>query len=103
MQYILHLKCNDCGYKVDIRQEERDNYLSCPICQKGFLFEEKDILKIEKTVDEYLIEGMKKQLEKLGNAKAWEVIERFSQVKTRLVYRRLFFKAGGSVPETEIL
>jgi len=38
----------------------------------------------------------------MGNNKCWEVIERFSKVKTRVSYRKYFFLAGGIVPETEI-
>ncbi len=95
-------KCNWCG-RI---QKSIDNISGddCDICNKGVfeIIEHKLSIEQEKNLNNYIIESIKGNIQKMGNNKCWDVIERFSKVKTRVSYRKYFFLAGGIVPETEI-
>ena len=92
-------KCNWCG-----RIQKSIDDISgkdCDICNKG-VFEKIEFYTKNDKVNNYIIEAIKGNIQKMGNNKCWEVIERFGKVKTRVSYRKYFFLAGGQVPETEI-
>ncbi len=57
---------------------------------------------LNQLINIYAITKMKEQIGLVGNDKTWEVIERFTNIKTRLTYRKIFFNAGGTVPKTFI-
>jgi len=60
----------------------------------------KDLINEAVKLDNITI--MKYNIKVLGNEKCWYIIEEFTNPKTRLNYRNIFFKAGGIIPEKEI-
>jgi len=96
---MVKLQCEKCKYiknyfEKDIIYNER-----CPMCNGKMLLPKKELGDI---VEHSSILRMEQQIKELGHARVWEIIERFPVLKTRLAYRKLFFKAGGIVPKSNV-
>ena len=96
---MIKLQCSKCGYikkyfDSDIIQNEK-----CELCNS-------DMILVKKELGNFIwhdsILQMERQIKELGHTKVWEIIERFAYIKTRLAYRKIFFKAGGIVPKSNI-
>lgn len=105
------LQCIKCGYQKEILNDFLDDFI-CPLCE-GNMIEKTEpkiiddegnkIADLKDSVDIYIIKSMKINIEKLGNNETWRIIEEnFREPKTRLIYRKYFFMAGGTCPEKEI-
>ena len=96
---MTKLQCSKCGYikkyfDSDVIQNEH-----CPLCRGNMILAKKEI---ENIVEHDSILKMEQQIQQLGHAKTWEIIEGFGYAKTRLAYRKLFFEAGGIVPKSNL-
>ncbi len=101
----LIFKCSKCEYTKEILGDIED-IVECELC--GNLMD-LDNIEEEKTISAkelgkiIVIEGMQKNLRTLGNDKTWQLCEvLFPNAKTRLRYRKIFFEAGGVLPEKEL-
>ena len=99
--------------------EELNDMIICPLCDspmelKGEEFKYTKTLKddleelfreelIDKAMQLDEVEQMKHNIKELGNNRCWEIVEEFDNPKTRIVFRQLFFQAGGVTPEKELL
>lgn len=101
---IITITCSKCKYKKKMEEEYIDMEESCPICQSKMTIADKDMQKMKKIqgekmmellIEDIMIGRMKKQIKKLGNKKAMEVIERYTNPTARARLRIIFFKAGG--------
>jgi hypothetical protein len=65
--------------------------------------EDTDItLLLDQIVSETIVEGMKRNIDTLGNEKTWELIEKlFHKAEQRIKFRKYFFEAGGELPKKE--
>ena len=89
--------CNECGFEAitDFSYSSvKANTLVCPECGEGHLIEE----KVESNINDLnLIEEMKDTIEKIGESKVWNNIEKEKDPLQRMASRRLFFRAGGKL------
>ena len=63
---------------------------------------DKDYLSEEELVNQIITSRMEEGILTLGSKKVWEVIEKFTDYKIRLSYRRIFLNADGIIPKSEI-
>lgn len=93
------LQCIKCGHiknclKTDIVKND-----TCDLCGGLMVLPKKEIPII---VEHDSIINMGLHIKEMGDKGVWELIERFGNVKTRLAYRKIFLKAGGIIPKTEV-
>jgi len=107
----MRLKCENCAFEKEVTEQDYMDSLDCPLCGRTMfhisVYNERKGNQVETDRTDILIESkaieqMKNDIEVLGNAAAWEVVESMAAAKLRLRYRYYFFKAGGKVPEKEI-
>lgn len=91
---IKTYKCINCGYEKQSEEED----LSCPICS-GLMQEKIDIQGL---IDLYFEQSIKRDINFLGNDRVYQIIESFSSPETRIRYRKIFLKYGGTIPKTEV-
>lgn len=107
----VFLECSVCGYGKEVDAQLSYSMLYgdqevCPICGGNWRrkAEEK-----EKNFEALYSEGaITKAMEdnfKIGASQnvLWDLMEKIKDVKKRVVYRRVFFKVGGSVPQINFL
>ena len=103
----MKLICKNCGFeKVEI--SINIDTVTCSLCGGNMLMQ-KDIDKLSVKTDivalchEIAQDSMKHNINTLGNDKVWDIINsNFRKSITRVAYRKLFFKAGGYVPEINL-
>ena len=99
----LKLLCKNCDYQIEIFESEIADNTECPLCEHELILdEEKSEIKDENLriiIDKMLIDRMKKEINSLGNQRAYEIIERMRISATRVRYRKYFLLAGGEVPQ----
>lgn len=102
----LIFKCPNCNLIKEIFEDIEDltEDILCPICESPMnLAEETAQAFLADVVEEGGIEDMGISLLELGDKKVWRIIDSFKNPKTRIGYRRLFFKAGGEVPKVDLM
>ena len=74
----------------------------CPICESALELQNTDSSNDECSIAHIVkldsIEQMRGHIQELGSDRVWSIIEGFNKVKTRIAYRKIFFEAGGIVP-----
>jgi hypothetical protein len=107
---MYSLRCDRCGW-----QEEMDSvlYTSCPTCHSELIIE-----NYEEDIDPTMLETkqnapinnmnihikyMRTAIDFYGNDIMWIGIESKTDYKTRIRNRKLFFSAGGMIPQKEII
>lgn len=96
---MIKLQCIKCGYIKKCLQSDLVSGDTCDLCGGLMVLPKKEIPAI---VKQDSIENMERQITQMGHSRVWKIIEGFSNVKTRLAYRKIFLEAGGIIPKTEI-
>ena len=96
---MIKLQCIKCGYIKNYFKSDLVKDDICGLCGGAMTLPKKEIPAI---VRQDSIELMERQIEGIGHAKVWAIIERFGYWKTRLSYRKIFLEAGGIIPKTEV-
>lgn len=96
---MIKLQCIDCYHTQDYLKSDLVEGMSCELCGGPMVLPKKEIPAI---IKQDSVENMERQINQIGHSGVWEIIERFSDVKTRLAYRRIFLEAGGIIPKTEV-
>lgn len=96
---MIKLQCINCNHIKKCLQSDIVKGDTCDLCGGLMVLPKKEIPKI---VKQDCIDKMNWQIGEMGNDKVWEIIERFSDPKQRLSYRRIFLNAGGVIPKTEV-
>jgi len=96
---MIKLQCINCGHIKKCLQSDLVKGDTCDLCGGLMVLPKKEIVNV---VKQDCIERMAWQISQLGSKKVWEIIEKFSDAKQRLSYRRIFLNAGGIIPKTEI-
>ena len=105
-----------CGYTTEHlgTLDDLTEIVICPLCNTPMNLEDdfreignKNVARktddlLLKTIITDATEKMRIQIKEYGCDFCFKVIEDFKNVKTRIAYRDLFFKAGGVIPESEI-
>jgi len=99
----LIFRCLECGQSKEllgnINDLDREDGF-CPMCGSNMELQEAGgLIDISHIIKLDCLSQMKNNITTLGSDKTWNIIEAFSNVKTRLAYRKLFFNAGGIMPE----
>ena len=109
MNTIKTLVCPKCGYKITRLSQEVDNDEKCILCDttlteiKDHAIDETEKQKVlEEIIYQDSISKIYEQIELLGNDRVWDFIDNIINPFTRIAYRKLFFKANGIVPESEV-
>ena len=102
MRYLS--RCVNCGWS-----EESDFIATtyCPNCDEQLVINDSEYddmiaQQIEEKVnaeDRDKQIGMLKNIDLLGHAKCWEIIEGINDPFARLSHRKLFLKVGGKIPD----
>ena len=105
--YIMSVNCPDCGNQLVIVSEGEDkeiaNMLDKPHKKTDDLTPKKfKVYNYLKKIDKADLEIMKYTIKKFGNDNTWHKIEAIPELWKRLEDRRLFFKAGGHIPNRKI-
>jgi len=106
---IIWLKCDKCGYKMSVLEDDLSEHYGeeCIICKGHMFFDTDQEEKIEEPLGDNfpkLPDREQEMLENfrvLGMANTWYMIEAFTDIKIRLQYREMFFKCGGKIPLKE--
>ena len=97
----MKIICENCGHKF---HAEEDDYF-CPMCgYENYIdleLEEGEEDLFDFAMETFVIQEMQKQIKKLGHEYCWKFIEDIKNVPMRISYRKIFFKAGGKMPERE--
>ncbi len=91
------ISCKYCGwngFKMGLALSGK--YVICPSCGR---FIEPNTYTMEQIVRDESVEKMKWHIKELGEEWVWNFIEQWQDAKIRLAYRKLYFEAGGKVPE----
>jgi len=113
---FIKIICQKCGHIKEISESEKNLYKygsdkeHCFICGGEYRVleendsdnDEDDEVTIGEVVHLDLIEGMKRNINKMGNDKVFKIIEKFKNASMRLNQRKLFLEAGGEFPITEV-
>jgi len=101
----LTFRCLECGQSKEILGnvndlDREDGF--CPFCGADMELQDTDGLKdISHIINLDNMNQMKNNIAGLGSDRVWTIIEELSNAKTRLAYRKIFFEAGGIMPEKE--
>jgi len=83
----LKLVCRNCDYSIEILESEIADNTDCPLCEHELILdEEKTEIRDENLrniIDKMLVDRMRKEIESLGNQRAYEIIERMGISTTR--------------------
>ena len=99
----LTFRCLECGKSKEILGniddlDREDGF--CPFCGADMELQDTDgLIDIAHIVNLDNLNQMKNHITELGSGRVWTIIEEFQNAKTRLAYRKLFFEAGGIMPE----
>jgi len=96
----LNFICPQCLYITEKngRLEDLEDIVRCPICDTPMrLNVDEDLLDTAISMD--ILTIMQHHIATLGSKRCWELIEDFKFPEMRLKYRKLFFDAGGKIPE----
>lgn len=112
-------KCVNCGQVYTEKQLDDYGVEDCPICHGEMVMEEElqareDLARqiaenkddnmtpeqdMNEAVEEFIMEGMAKNIKELGNNGTYEFIEKIATAETRIRYRKYFLLVGGQIPE----
>jgi len=107
------LKCTKCDYIREQTIFDTDLEICyCPLCNnkltiirelkpKGEYCEGEEI--IESILPSYFKEAIRRDIDILGNDRAWLAIESISPCRVRIQYRKYFFEVGGKIREFTFL
>jgi hypothetical protein len=125
----IWLICNQCGYNIDILENEISYYDECILCKGKMILDLNRGKKLEEPIkldndhnayDEPLGDNfpiihkdVKKELNNqeqeiinsirmIGEYSTWDMIEAISDARMRARYRLIFLKQGGKIPEREV-
>jgi len=95
--YIM--RCDKCGW-----WEERDSVLitKCPNCNSPLIIDleaDEDINPTELGEEDSHLIKIRNEIKAKGSKKIWGFIEEIENPRIRINFRKLFFKAGGKMPE----
>jgi len=101
----LTFRCLECGQSKEllgnINDIDKEDGL-CPMCGSNMELQNTDgLVDISHIINLDCIEKMKENIRILGSSRVWNIIEELPNAKTRIVYRKFFFEAGGIMPEKE--
>ena len=103
------IKCQKCGYSVNILPNELRDYLldkdtQCPICSamQSFKQDEPKVKQLIPVAIDKRITAMQREIEIAGNNVIYGSIECIKDCKRRLKARAIFLKAGGMIPSKEL-
>ena len=102
----LTFRCLECGFSkeilgnIDDASDDVNKY--CPVCESNLELQDTDGLTDERSISHIVkldcVKQMRGHIQELGDKRVWTIIEGFNRVKTRIAYRKIFFEAGGIVP-----
>ena len=69
---IVKIKCKNCGYIKEVREDELELYNECPIC--GYKFDLIDVIKVYKLYESFKKLGIERTLEIINS---YDFLKRF--------------------------
>ncbi|MBU0580460.1 MAG: DUF951 domain-containing protein, partial [Candidatus Margulisbacteria bacterium] len=102
---MIKLKCNKCGHIITIPKDELDGHFGCELCS-GIMFAdfsepEEHLERMDLVLDNAMMNTIKNEIMTMGSSRVWETIETIINEKIRAKMRKMFFVAGGKIPEQE--
>jgi len=93
--------CKNCMEEIILDIDNIADIHRCSECGGQLILDENNVCNLIKNdMEQFELEEMKDSINKYGNDKMWDKIERaIDNPYFRLKFRRLFFKCGGTVPE----